>query len=356
MGTGKRLNIAVLGAGHWGPNLIRNFHQHPESRVSWVCETDAERRHAIGSAYQDIKITSDCWRILDDGDVEAVVIATPSSTHFRLADAALKAGKHVLVEKPMCTNLADARRLSSLASRTRKKLMVGHVFLFHPAIRVAKEILERNELGRIHYLYAIRTNLGPIRHDVNALWDLGAHDVAVFQYLLGQSPERAEGVGSSFVNPPVEDVYFGTLHFPDNVLASLHASWLDPKKVRQLVIVGSQKMLVFDDMDTEVPLRIFDKNVGEGLTRNRIDDTIQLFRKSIVEGAVTVPDLPPGEPLALECQAFLDWILRDVTPPATADFGVRVIETLEQLSVKDPLRRGHEDASLRPLDGQSSRL
>lgn len=332
MGTGKGLTIAVLGAGHWGPNLIRNFHDASSSKVAWICETDPERRRAMGAAYHDIKITHDPMRILDDPAVDAVVIATPSATHYRLAEAALKAGKHVLVEKPMCTDLQDARRLQTLAVRMRRKLMVGHVFLFHPAIQVAKQMLQQNALGRLLYLYSIRTNLGPIRNDVNALWDLGAHDISIFQYWLGHQPSRVRGVGSSFINPPVEDIVFATLHFPESVLANLHVSWLDPKKVRQIVIVGSQKMLVFDDRDTQHPLKLFDKNVGENLSRNRVNDTIQLFRKSIVEGAVQYPEVPEAEPLALQCQAFRDWILHEKVPDSDGVFGVKVVETLTRIS------------------------
>jgi predicted dehydrogenase len=340
--TKTKLRIGVIGAGQWGPNLIRNFSVNPETEVVWVSDLDEERLHALGKNYQGIQITRNWSEVIDDPSVEAVVVCTPTASHFPIAMKALEAGKHLFVEKPLTTSYTESMVLVELAERKSLKLMVGHVFLFNPAIRHLKLMMEKKELGEILYLYSTRTNLGPIRADVNALWDLGSHDISLFLYLLEALPVGVRCTGSAFINRPIEDVVFGTLHFSNGTLANLHASWLDPRKVRELVVVGTEKMVVFDDMSPEENLKIYERTVGDILSKNTINDTIHHFRKSIIEGRVTIPALPAAEPLKIECQAFIDWILRDTPQPSHGAFAADVVYILERmawsLSQKDGAR------------------
>jgi predicted dehydrogenase len=334
----KHLQLAVIGAGHWGPNLIRNFHENSESKVRWVSDLDRVRLEAIRANYDGIRVTEKWEEAIADPEVDAAVISTPTSTHYTIAKAVLKAGKHVFVEKPLATTAAEARELVEIADAQKLKLMVGHVFLFNPGVRYIKDIVDQGGLGDLFYLYCIRTNLGPVRGDVNALWDLAPHDISILLYLLGGAPTKISAMGSAFINPPVEDVVFAHLRYPSGLFASLHVSWLDPKKVRQLVVVGSDKMLVFDDMTPEAPLKIFDKSVAPTLSAGVINDTIHHFRKSIYEGKVTIPEIGPFEPLKNEVQAFLQWVLHDVPQPSTGAFGAEVVEVMERIdhSMKQP--------------------
>lgn len=332
----SKLRIAVWGAGHWGPNLIRNFHENPDSTVTWVCDLDPQRLKLVAERYPGVKTSADWTQSLRAADVDAVVICTPASVHYQMAKAAILAGKDLLVEKPLTAVASEARELVQLAREKNVKLMVGHVFLFNPAVQYIRELLVNNGLGDLYYLYSIRTNLGPIRADVNALWDLAAHDISMLSYFLNREPVSLLARGASFINPPVEDVVFVNFRYHPGIVANLHVSWLDPKKVRQWVIVGSQKMLVFDDLNSAEPIKIFDKNVGPTLSPAMLADSITTFRKSIFEGQSTTPALPAKEPLREEVQAFLDWVIRDVPQPATGEFGLSVVSLLE--TVQNELR------------------
>src|SRR3954449_3439739 len=220
------LRIAVIGAGHWGPNLIRNFHNHQASDVVWVVDRDESRLALTKSRYPEIQVTPDADRVLADPEVDAVVVATPTTTHFALTAAALRAGKHVLVEKPIATRVEEADELCELARAGGRVLMVGHVFLFNAAIRRVKEYLDQGKLGQIFYISMVRTNLGPIRMDVNAAWDLAAHDVSIANYWLGSEPATVSAVGGAWINGGIEDAVFATLRYPTDVLVNLHVSWL----------------------------------------------------------------------------------------------------------------------------------
>src|SRR3954452_14788015 len=236
------LRIAVIGAGHWGPNLIRNFHNHQASDVVWVVDRDESRLALTRSRYPEIRVTPDAGLVLADPEVDAVVIATPTTTHYALAAAALRAGKHVLVEKPIATRLAEAEELCELAQAGKRVLMVGHVFLFNAAIRRVKEYLDQGKLGQIFYIPMVRTNLGPIRMDVNAAWDLAAHDVSIANYWLEALPSSVAAHGGSWINAGIEDAVFAHLWYPDGIMVNLHVSWLSPRKVRDITIVGEKGM------------------------------------------------------------------------------------------------------------------
>jgi predicted dehydrogenase len=325
------IRIAVIGAGHWGPNLIRNFHNHQDSEVLWVCDTSAARIERLRAAYPDVRLTQAWADPLRDPAVEAVVIATPTSTHHALAKAALDADKHVLVEKPIAASTRDGEELAEVAERRGKVLMVGHVFLFNLAVQRVKKYIDSGELGSVYYISMVRTNLGPIRADVNAAWDLASHDISIVDYWLGGAAESAAAAGGCWINKGVDDAVFATLRYPNNVLVSIHASWLNPRKVRDITVVGDKKMLTFDDMNLGEPVRIYDKTVSDEKTQVQLVDSFASFRASVREGDVTIPKVATGEPLKQECMHFLECVRKGSPPLTGAAAGIAVVRTLEAI-------------------------
>ncbi len=324
------LRVAVLGAGQWGPNLIRNFHNHQASEVAWVVDRDPERLALVRQRYPDIATADDPARALADPAVDAVVVATPTVTHYALASAALLAGKHVLVEKPIAAAVAEAEELCAEADRRGRVLMVGHVFLFNRAIRRVKEYLDEGRLGRVFYLSMVRTNLGPIRMDVNAAWDLAAHDVAIANYWLGAVPAQVAAQGGSWINVGLEDAVFANLIYPNGTIANLHVSWLSPRKVRDITVVGERAMLTFDDMNLSEPLRLYDKTVTAD-RRPGFVDTFASFRTSIREGDIVIPKVGTGEPLKAECDHFLECVATGARPLADGWSGAAAVRVLAAL-------------------------
>ncbi len=321
------LRIAVLGAGHWGPNLIRNFHNHQTSAVAWVVDRDPARLELTRGRFPDVRTAADPAAALDDPTVDAVVVATPTVTHFELAAAALRAGRHVLVEKPIAATVAEAEELCALAESRGLVLMVGHVFLFNAAIRRVKDYLDAGRIGRVFYLSMVRTNLGPIRMDVNAAWDLAAHDVAIANAWLQAAPESAAAQGGSWINPGIEDAVFATLWYPEGVMAHLHVSWLSPRKVRDITVVGEKGMLTFDDMNLSEPLRLYDKQVTETRTPGFID-SFASFRTSIRDGDIAIPKVASNEPLRAECEHFLECIATGSRPISDGWSGAAAVRVL----------------------------
>jgi predicted dehydrogenase len=324
------LRIAVIGAGHWGPNLIRSFHTHEASEVAWVIDRDPQRLELARARYAEVQVSADPAVAFADPTVDAVVIATPTVTHHALAMAALRAGKHVLVEKPIATRIEEAEEICTLADHLGLILMVGHVFLFNSAVRRIKEYLAADRLGKIYYLSMARTNLGPIRSDVNAAWDLAAHDVAIANYWLDAVPLAAAAQGGSWINPGIEDAVFANLWFPHDVVTHLHVSWLSPRKVRDITLVGEKGMLTFDDMNLSEPVRLYDKVVTGDRSPSFVD-TFASFRTSIREGDVLIPRVSTGEPLRTECDHFLDCIARGVRPLADGWSGAAAVRVLAAL-------------------------
>jgi predicted dehydrogenase len=333
--------IGVVGAGHWGPHLIRNFQTSGRSRVVCVADCDERRLARIAAVHPGVVCTTQPGELLDRRDIDAVVIATPTATHYALAKAALERGLHVFVEKPLTRSVAEAEDLAHEAATRRRLLFVGHVFLFNDAVHAVKKRIAAGHLGNIHYLHSLRTNLGPIRTDVSALWDLAAHDVSLFQYLLESPPVAVTGKGGSYINPGIEDVVFATLRYASGVLAHLHATWLSPQKIRLLTIVGDHRMMVFNDMDLNEPVRIYDKGV-QAPEEKPFVDSFAGFRSSIREGDITIPRVSLGEPLRNECEHFLDCLQRGVTCRSGAAEGVTVVRILE--GIERSLRNGSAEA------------
>jgi predicted dehydrogenase len=323
MPPGEPLTLGLIGFGYWGPNLARNFDDVPGARLAWLCDLDEARLERYAARFPDARTTTSYDELLADPDLAAVAIATPVVTHYELAREALRAGKHVFVEKPLALSAVLGEQLVALAEERGLVLMPGHLLLYHPAVAKLKELVDSGELGRLLYVYGNRQNLGQIRRDENALWSLGAHDLSVILHLVGEEPSEAWARGESFLNPGVEDVVFCYLRFPSGVVAHMHLSWLDPHKMRRMTVVGDRKMAVFDDMELERKVTVYDKGpeqradtYGEWLTRT---------------GDISIPKILNDEPLRLECEHFLRLVAGGGDGLAAARAGLAVVRALEQL-------------------------
>jgi predicted dehydrogenase len=319
----EALKIGLVGLGYWGPNLARNFDDLAHTDLTWLCDRDEERLTRFASRFPSARTTNRFEVLLEDERLDAVAIATPVVTHFDLARQALSAGKHVFVEKPLALSSSLGDQLVELAEERGVVLMPGHLLLYHPGVAKLKELVESGDLGRLLYVYGNRQNLGQIRRDENALWSLGAHDLSVILHLVGEEPSEAWARGESFLRPGVEDVVFCYLRFPSGVIAHMHLSWLDPHKMRRMTVVGDGKMAVFDDMELERKVTVYDKGpeqttgtYGEWQTRT---------------GDISSPKVPNHEPLRLECEHFARLVERDGDPVAAARDGVAVVRVLERL-------------------------
>ena len=311
------INIGIIGLGYWGRNYVRIIDELEETKVSWCCDTDETTDIA---AYWFI---TDCISGLKD--VQAVVVATPASTHYKIVKYCLLAGKDVLVEKPLALNSKDAKELVEIAKKGERILMVGHTFIYNPAVRKLKDYIASGYLGNLYYLYFTRTGLGPIREDVNALWDLAPHDISMLSYLLDAMPIDVSAMGQAYIQKGVGDVMFMSLRFPNNILAGVHVSWLGPRKIRQVTIVGSKRMVVFDDVNRLEPLKIFDKGIDHK-SQDRYTDQFQ-----VRDGDIHIPKIEMSEPLKNQCEHFSNCIQKQTKPLTDGENGLRVIQVLERL-------------------------
>jgi len=299
-----------VGLGPWGRNLARNFDQLAE--LAWLCDVDDERRSEAAAAHPSAKLTARFDDLLEDDSVQAVVVATPVPTHHELARRALEAGKHLFVEKPPAMRGAEMEELCELAEERGRVLMPGHLLLYHPGVQKLKEIVDSGELGDVLYVYGNRQNLGTFRTNENALWSLGVHDLSVVLHLLGEEPSEVRAHGNAFLNRGVEDVVFCYLRFPSGKMAHLHLSWLDPHKIRRITVVGDDRMAVFDDMERERKITVYDN------WRTRTGD-------------VYSPNVDTTEPLRLECRHFLSLVAGEGDPHKAARDALPVVRVLDQL-------------------------
>ena len=321
----SKVRVGLIGYGYWGPNYARVFSDLPESSFAAVCDQSAERLQKALARLPHIRGFSDARELLRQDDVDAVVISTPASTHFDLARQALDGGRHVLVEKPLALTVEHCNRLCELAGRSRQTLMVAHTFLYNPGIRKMKECMQSEDFGRLYYVHSTRTNLGPIRQDVNALWDLAPHDISIFNYLLGEQPVWASAVGSCALGSSREDVGFITLGYSNRVIGNIHVSWADPNKVREVVAVGSRRRVVFDDLNDLERVRIFEK----GVSASEIDThTYGEFKLLVRDGDILSPHIEPSEPLKNQAAEFLASIIANRQPFSNAAAGTEVVRTL----------------------------
>ena len=323
------INVGIIGCGHWGPNHIRIFSQLPNSDSIMCADLDENRLEQIKQLFPNIITTKDFNDILNNPDVAAVIVSAPTNTHYELTKKALQNGKHVLCEKPLALTVKECLELRKLAEAQKKILMVGHVFVFNAGIVWLKNYIKSGELGRIHYAYSTRTNLGPFRYDVNALWDLAPHDISVFNYLFEHQPLNVSARGQVCLDHSLEDLAFATLEYPDKIMANIHVSWLDPKKVRQITLVGDKKMVVWDDLDNIGPIKLYDKHVEKTSTYYATYGEFQLLSK---EGSITIPNIGFSEPLKEQGKYFIDCIMNNRNPDkADAQKGTEVVATLHAI-------------------------
>jgi len=321
--TGQ-LGVGVVGCGYWGPNLIRNLVENRRCRNLTVCDLKPERLVKIRQRYPHVGVQSSFCELLNSPDIDAVVIATPLSTHFPLAEAALLAGKHTFVEKPFTATSAQARRLLDLARERNRIVMVGHTFIYAPAVKLIAELIQKGELGSIHYISSTRVNLGIHQKDTSVIWDLAPHDLSMLLHWLGEPPIQVSAVGRDYVQPGIPDVAFIDLVFESGAIAHVQVSWLAPSKLRNTTIVGSRRMVVYDDTENLEKVKVFDKGVSY-----RDPQTFGEFQLSYRSGDIVSPSLDSYEPLAAELDDFLIAGLTGRRPQSNAESGLQVVRVLE---------------------------
>ncbi|HAJ27469.1 MAG TPA: oxidoreductase [Syntrophus sp. (in: bacteria)] len=324
------VNIAQIGVGYWGPNLLRNLVANQRCKVLASVDIADERRKYVQGLYPAICVTKDLDDIINDSEVEAVIIATPVATHFDLAMKALKAGKHILVEKPLARSVVEVEEIGRLARAHHRVAMVGHTFLFNTAVRYVKKLIDTGELGNIRYIYCQRLNLGRIRSDVDALWNLAPHDISIIQYWLDNpTPLSVSRRGVDIIQNGIDDVVFMNILYPNKIMANIHVSWLDPNKVRSITVVGSKKMVVYDDM-ADNKIAIYDKGIdrkavlGENMDYDNQHFPVFNYRS----GDVLMPRVDFQEPLRVEIDHFLDCIEHGVECITGIEHAKKVVEIL----------------------------
>ena len=316
--------LGQAGVGFWGQNHFRVFSGFKDCRLKTCCDKNKEALGKIPESIRGgIKLTSDFDDIIKDKEIDGVVITTPSETHARLAIKALSSGKHVFVEKPLALNVEDAEEMLKVAEKNKRILMVGHLLLYHPATKKLKSYVEDGSLGDLNYMYSTRVNLGQVRAEENALWSLTAHDISVAVYLTGKMPKEVSATGKCYIRDSVQDVVFVSLNFDDRTMAHIHASWLDPHKIRKFTVVGSKKMVVFDDMEATEKIRVYDKGVDWQKGQSSYDAFLTLR-----EGDIHIPKIDMVEPLKVECQHFIDSIKNKTRPITDGRNGLQVLKVL----------------------------
>ncbi|NJO83380.1 MAG: Gfo/Idh/MocA family oxidoreductase [Blastochloris sp.] len=338
----SKIRVGAIGAGYWGPNLIRNFAELPESELVAVSDLKQERLDKLTAHYPRL-ITTNNYRDFFTMGLDAVVIATPPATHFSLARECLENGLHVLVEKPITLNSQDATDLIDLAERKNLRLMVGNTFEYNPAVQVIKQLVQSGELGHIHYIDAVRTNLGLFQPNLNVMWDLAPHDISILLYILGIEPTGVSAMGGASVFSHIHDIVYMHMQFPDGLLAHIHVSWLNPQKVRKITVVGSEKMLVYDDVDPLEKIRIYDK----GVTAPPYTSNFGEFQCSYRYGDVIVPHIQFTEPLRVEVKEFVDAIVQGRLPRSSGEVGRNIVRILE--AAESSLQNGGGVQTLQPI-------
>lgn len=336
----KPIRVGVVGCGYWGPNLIRNFRSISECQLAAMCDVKQARLTHLKSIYPEVEAVTDYQQMLEGLDLDAVAVATAVRMHHPMAKAALLAGKHVFIEKPMAASTAQCEELIDLARRKGLILMIGHTFLFSPVVRKIKEIVDSGDIGEIRYICARRLNLGLYQKDINVTWDLAPHDISIILSIIGEQPVTVNCTGSAHITPEIEDVTNLCLTFRNQRTAIIQSSWLDPRKVREMTIVGSKKMIVYDDVQPLEKIRIFDARVE----RPPHYDTFGEFQYAYHYGDIHIPYVKQEEPLKTECQHFVDSILNGVTPITSGEQGLEMIRILEASS--ESLKLGGAPVSL----------
>ncbi|MFN8673577.1 MAG: Gfo/Idh/MocA family oxidoreductase [Candidatus Sericytochromatia bacterium] len=310
--------IGVIGAGGWGINHVRTYNQLSDCKILKVSDLFEKNLEKVKEINPEIYVTSSAQELIEDNSLQGIVIATTSDSHFPLAKEALLKGKNVFVEKPLCLDLDNAKELIKLAEEKNLALMVGHLLLYHPAVTWIKNYIKSGELGELYSINSQRLNLGRVRTTENAFWSLAPHDVSIMMHLVDSPIKKHSSLGKDFINKGIEDTFFFSLEFENGVIGNGHVSWLDPNKTRKFTIVGSKKMIVFDDMSKDEKVQVFDKRVGENL--------------SLIDNGYFVPELDKTEPLKLECQHFIDCIKNKTKPLTDGQNGLDVTKIMLEIS------------------------
>ena len=329
-----QLGIGVVGYGYWGPNLVRNFNELEGARVVTVCDMNPARLRQVQTKYPAVEVTTDYQAMLADRRIAAVCVATPVRSHFPLAKAALEAGKHVFVEKPITASAAEARELIELAARKRRVLMVDHTFIYTGAVRKMRELVTTGELGDVYYYDSVRLNLGLFQHDVNVLWDLAIHDLAIMEFVLGRAPVAVSATGISHLRGQPENIAYLTMFFGDTLIAHVHVNWLAPVKVRRTLLGGSKKMIVYDDLEPSEKIKVYDK--GAAVAEN--PEAIRQLLVSYRTGDAWLPKLDSAEALSVEARHFRDCVLEGKPPLSDGQAGLRTVRILEAATKSMKLR------------------
>lgn len=333
------IEVGLVGCGYWGPNLIRNLMKAGQCRVGAVADRRPERRAYVRENFPGVRAVEDHAELLVDPSLDAVVIATEPPTHHRLAAEFIETGRSVMVEKPLAMSVAEASDLIERAARRNVVLMVGHTFEFNPAVRALKRYVDGGEVGEVYYLYAHRLNLGIVRREINAMWNLAPHDLSIIMHLLDMEPVAVSASGVSCLQRQIEDVVFLNLVFPGGVTAHVHVSWLDPGKVRRLTVVGSRKMIVYDDV-AEAKIQIYDKGITRTGPSSPLDQPDDFSKFQLIQraGDILLPHIEFTEPLSLECRHFVDCVREGKRPLTDGESGLRVVRVLE--AAQKSLRSG----------------
>ncbi len=324
MAPSSRVNVAIVGYGYWGPNLVRNYLEVPGAAIELVCDERVSQLEKLHARYPSLPVTQSYEEVLRSEEVDAVVLATPISTHYPLARAALEAGKHVFVEKPMTAEAAQAAELVALAGKLGLTLMVGHTFVYSPPVRKVADYIHSGELGDIYFIATSRVNLGLHQRDVSVVWDLAPHDISILGYWLGEAPSSVSVTGRACINPDLADVAFINLRYPSGVVAEVQVSWLSPVKLRRTLVVGSRKMLVYDDTESVEKVKVFDHGVDY-----REPTDFGEFQLSYRTGDIIAPKIANTEPLFIEAQEFVEAVSNGGRPLTDGRAGLEVVATVE---------------------------
>jgi len=324
----KPTNIGVIGCGYWGPNLVRNLRSVADCHLKWICDINEDRLRHLQTLYPEVKAETRFERLLELPNLDAIVVATSVRHHFAMAKASLLAGKHTLVEKPLASSAAECEELIDIAQRKGVTLMVGHTFLYSAAVRKIKDIIDHHDIGEIRYISARRLNLGLFQKDINVTWDLAPHDISIVLHIMGEMPSSINCRGNSHITPGIDDVTSMTLQFTKDRSAIIQSSWLDPRKIRDMTIVGSERMIVYDDVAFQEKIKIFDSRVE----RPPHYDTLAEFHYAYHYGDMYSPHIKLDEPLKTECQHFVDCIRQGRVPLTAGQEGLDVVRILEASS------------------------
>lgn len=323
----KKIDIGIIGAGRWGPNVIGALRRIHQVNANCIADINQSSFNQLEKRFNGLKTFTDSAALIESSELDAIMVCTPVTTHLDLVEQALLHGKHVFVEKPFGQDPDKCTELCVIAENKKLSIMVGHVFLFNSSILALKKIIDSGELGEIQHIEAHRTNLGPVRKDVNAVWDLTSHDVSIFDFLLDSLPEAVSCIGSCRLDPNIEDTTYTTFRYPESIIAHAHASWLNPRKVRQITVIGSKKMALWDDLNLEHPITIFDSSIG--LEQSYYSDSFASHRLSYNRGDVTLPSIPNNEPLFEELKHFIQVIEGNEKNRSSGRYGVEIANTLQ---------------------------